>query len=90
VKKSIPFRFLRQALCLLLVFAGACGFSAVLRAQVTSGTIFGSVQDSTGAMIPNATITATEPSKGIVRYGTASSSGTFSLPIYPQVPIPSK
>src|SRR6185437_1139028 len=55
----------------------------VLRAQVTSGTIFGSVQDSTGAMIPNATITATEPSKGIVRYGTARSSGTLSLPKLP-------
>jgi hypothetical protein len=79
----MPFRFPRQALYLLLVFAGACGFSALLRAQVTSGTIFGSVQDSTGAMIPNATITATEPSKGIVRYGTASSSGTFSLPNLP-------
>ena len=83
MKKSMPFRFPRQALCLLLVFAGACGFSAVLRAQVTSGTIFGSVQDSTGAMIPSATITATEPSKGIIRYGTASSSGTFSLPNLP-------
>ena len=54
-----------------------------LRAQVTSGTIFGTVQDPSGAMIPNATITATEPSKGVIRTGTSSTTGTFSLPGLP-------
>jgi hypothetical protein len=56
---------------------------AHLGAQVTSGTIFGTVQDPTGALIPNASITATEPSKGVRRTGTASSGGTFSLPNLP-------
>jgi hypothetical protein len=50
---------------------------------VTSGTIFGSVQDPTGALIPTATITATDHSKGITRTGNASSAGTFSLPNLP-------
>jgi hypothetical protein len=69
--------------CLLLVLTAAFSLDSTLLAQVTSGTIFGSVQDPTGALIPTATITATDPSKGITRTGTASSSGSFSLPNLP-------
>ncbi len=72
-----------RALCLLLVLTAGAGFTPVLRAQVTSGSIFGSVQDATGALIPGATITATEPSKGVTRTTTASGTGTFSLPNLP-------
>jgi hypothetical protein len=49
-------------------------------AQVTSGTILGSVQDATGAAIPGATVTATAPAVGITRTVTSSGNGTFSLP----------
>ena len=52
-------------------------------AQVTSGSIFGAVQDPTGAVVPSAKITATEPTKGITRTTTSSSTGTFSLPNLP-------
>jgi hypothetical protein len=79
-------RWLRRAvrrLCLLLMFAAAGLMEPSLRAQVTSGTIFGSVEDSTGAMIPNAAITATQSSIGVTRKGTSSSTGTFSLPNLP-------
>jgi hypothetical protein len=51
-----------------------------MAAQVTSGTILGSVQDSTGAAIPGATVTATAPAVGITRTVTSNSNGTFSLP----------
>ncbi len=57
------------------------GFGAGrMSAQVTSGTILGSVQDTTGAAIPGATVTATAPAVGITRTVTTSGNGTFSLP----------
>lgn len=50
-----------------------------MSAQVTSGTILGSVQDSSGAVIPGAKITASASSVGVTRTVTASGNGTFSL-----------
>ncbi len=47
--------------------------------QVTSGTILGSIQDSTGAVIPDAQIVAASPSLGITRKAVSSGNGTFSL-----------
>lgn len=72
-----------RVLCQILILTAAFSLVPALRAQVTSGTIFGSVQDPTGALIPTATITATEVSKGVTRTGTASSTGSFSLPNLP-------
>ena len=60
----------------MLVFAG----SVPSAAQVTSGTILGSVQDTTGAAIPGATITAKAPAVGIRRTVTSAGNGTFVLP----------
>jgi hypothetical protein len=60
----------------MLVFGG----SVYTAAQVTSGTILGSVQDTTGAAIPGATVTATAPAVGIKRTVSSSGNGTFSLP----------
>jgi len=72
-----------RVFCLFLILTAAFSPVPALRAQVTSGTIFGSVQDPTGALIPTATIRATEASKGVTRGGTASSTGSFSLPNLP-------
>ncbi len=52
-------------------------------AQLTSGTILGSVQDSTGAVIPGATVVATAPNIGSTRTVKSGSNGTFSLPNLP-------
>lgn len=76
-------RVMDWRLFLFLILAAAWCMGTSARAQVTSGTIFGAVQDGTGAVIPNAAITATDPSKGISRTGTSSSAGTFSLPNLP-------
>jgi hypothetical protein len=57
--------------------------STTASAQVTSGSIFGSVQDPSGAVIPGATVTATATSIGITRKTTSSGNGTFSLPNLP-------
>ena len=57
----------------------AAVFSISAAAQVTSGTILGSVQDTTGALIPDATVTATAPTLGVTRTVKSGSNGTFSL-----------
>lgn len=59
------------------------GLPTATRAQVTSGTIFGSVEDPTGAFVPSAIITATDSNIGIVRTSTSSDAGTFALPNLP-------
>jgi hypothetical protein len=53
-------------------------------AQVTSGTISGTVKDPTGAVISGATVTISNPSNGLTRTVTTSDSGEFSAPgLYP-------
>src|SRR3981189_2904038 len=67
----------------LIAVAIAC-FTASLVAQVTSGTISGTVKDSSGAYIKGATVTIADPSNGITRTVTTSDSGEFSAPgLYP-------
>jgi hypothetical protein len=53
---------------------------APLRAQVTSGTISGRVQDVTGAVISGASVTVSNPSNGLTRQITTSDSGEFVAP----------
>jgi hypothetical protein len=48
--------------------------------QVTSGTIYGVVQDATGAVIPGATVVATNPQTGITRTTSSGEAGSFVLP----------
>jgi hypothetical protein len=66
-------RFLCVALCLLM----ACAGSVLLRAQSTFGTILGTVQDNTGAVIPAALITAHSLDQNEERTTTSGSSGDF-------------
>jgi hypothetical protein len=61
--------------CMALLLAAA----APMIAQVTSGTILGSVQDTSGALIPGAKVTAVATGIGVTRTVTSSSNGTFSL-----------
>ena len=50
---------------------------ASLVAQTTSGTIFGSAKDSTGAVIRNATITMTNSTIGVSRMAKTNDTGDF-------------
>ncbi|MGB9433657.1 MAG: carboxypeptidase regulatory-like domain-containing protein, partial [Candidatus Acidiferrum sp.] len=58
---------------LLLVFAGAA------IAQVDTGSISGSVHDSSGAVVPGAKITAQNLATGVVRTVETGSSGQYTL-----------
>jgi hypothetical protein len=59
------------AVCLMVPAASAFG-------QAVYGSIFGTVTDSTGAVIPNATITVTDVGKGTSVTLTSNGSGEFT------------
>lgn len=52
-------------------------------AQAVSGTLVGTVQDASGAIIADAQVSATETSTNVVRGTITNSSGNFSLPDMP-------
>ena len=54
-----------------------CGIS---QAQVTTGTILGTVSDSTGAVLPGATITIRNVETGISRVATTDGAGRYRAP----------
>lgn len=60
-----------------------CLSCSPLLAQVTSGTIFGSVKDPSGAVVPNASITVRAADIGVTRTTTSSASGDFVVPNLP-------
>jgi len=70
-----------RSLLLVTILALIC---APVIAQVTSGTIFGTVKDASGAIIKGATVTITDPATGVTRVLTSSDAGDFAAPgLYP-------
>lgn len=69
-----PARVASSALFLIAVTCFLCGG---LLAQVTSGSMSGSVKDSSGAYIPGATVTVISGSIGVTRTVTTNESGGF-------------
>jgi carboxypeptidase family protein len=61
-----------------LVFAG---YPTALRAQTTSASVTGSVQDSQGGVLPGVTVTLTSRTQGNVLTAVTDSGGRFVLPI---------
>ncbi|RIJ93485.1 MAG: hypothetical protein DCC44_06810 [Acidobacteria bacterium] len=62
----------------LFTAIGILCLSGIIAAQEITGSIVGSVSDSNGAAVPNATVTVTLPSQGdrVVRTVTTTSAGT--------------
>jgi hypothetical protein len=61
-----------------LVFAA---YPTVLRAQTTSASVSGSVQDSQGGVLPGVTVTMTSRTQGNVLTGVTDGGGRFVFPI---------
>lgn len=66
-----------------LLFLLAMAMAGPLTAQITSGTIFGSVKDPSGAVIPKAGVTLVNPAIGITRTAQTDSTGGFAVPDLP-------
>src|SRR5208283_3810028 len=64
---------------LVLVLSALLCFSGILSAQVDTGTITGRVVDTTGAAIPNATVTVTGTLTGTKGSTTSNVDGDFAL-----------
>jgi hypothetical protein len=69
------FRSLRRAPLLLAVFS----IASCLYAQVDTGTISGTVRDSTGAVIDGAKVTVTNEETSFKREGVTSESGNYTF-----------
>lgn len=73
--KLFDFRGLITAVSAILILA--CGIS--VRAQVTTGTVRGVVTDQTGAVVPGATITITDPTKKSSQSVQSGSQGEYQF-----------
>src|SRR6266545_7581148 len=70
----------RRLVVAILVSAAAALPAVPVSAQVTTGTILGTVKDNTGAVVTGATVTVTETGKGTSSTYTTDSSGSYTAP----------
>src|SRR5437870_10122174 len=70
----------RMTMCLLGTTLGTLLFSFALFAQVIFGRILGSVKDSTGAVIPGATVSIIDKERGLARTLTTDEAGQYNAP----------
>jgi uncharacterized surface anchored protein len=70
---------LAMAGAILLLVAGACD----LKAQVASGSILGTANDTSGAVVASANITCTSAETGVVRKATTDSTGAYLFAALP-------
>ena len=76
--RATSVQFCSNFLAIMLVLAGLAG--GVARAQLSGrGEIKGTVKDPTGAVVTNATVTATEVSTGVSTVRTTNSSGIYDI-----------
>ncbi len=73
--RDMRFRLQWLGILFFAVFALATNAAA----QYGTANIVGTVTDSSGAVIPNARVTVTEPSKGFVRNLVTDASGSFAV-----------
>ena len=73
-------RVFRTALVLAVLACASFLLPVKSSAQAIYGSIFGTVSDKSGAVIPNATITVTDESKGTVVTVQSNGSGDYSVP----------
>ncbi len=75
-------RSLSKVMCFLVLLS----FGVMLGTawpQGAVGTLNGTIQDQTGAVVPGATVTATDIATGVATKTTTTSSGAYTLPYLP-------
>ncbi|MDQ1522586.1 MAG: hypothetical protein QOE47_510, partial [Pyrinomonadaceae bacterium] len=76
--------FLRRSACalMLMVFCFALGVgTATAQSEASTGQIAGVITDSTGAAVPNATVTVVNKDTGLTRTATTSDDGNYTIPL---------
>jgi hypothetical protein len=74
--KSILSNAIRLLICLVIYV----GFSAETAAQVTTGTIFGTVRDKSGSIVAGAQVIITETTKGTSQPYVTDEEGSYNAP----------
>ncbi|HLH02982.1 MAG TPA: TonB-dependent receptor [Bryobacteraceae bacterium] len=64
---------------LRLMLPALLAFTSVLRGQVDTGTILGTVRDPSGGVVANATVTATNEGTGTTQTSTTSENGQYTF-----------
>lgn len=72
-------RFSRLVIAMAIVVLSASFTCPGARAQSNAATLTGTVTDSTGAVIPKATVTVADEASGVVRTATSDGAGFFSF-----------
>ena len=67
----------RTLLVSCLVALGLCSGTAF--SQTTNASLSGTVTDSSGAVIPNALVTATDNVTGVITTGTTNGEGFYNI-----------
>src|SRR2546428_7090450 len=70
----------RMTSCLFSITLAVLLFSLPLFAQGNFGRILGSVKDSTGAVIPGATVSIIDKDRGLARTLTTEEAGLYKAP----------
>src|SRR2546427_10136142 len=71
----------RRVLALLSFALTICLlFSSQVRAQVAGATLSGTINDPSGAVVPNAQVSARNTATGVTRAATTDSAGFYSIP----------
>jgi hypothetical protein len=79
-ERTSPMRKLRL-LCILTLLA--CLAAGIGWSQAVNATLLGTVTDTSGAVVPNAKVTATETGTNVSRTGQTNESGNFVFPDLP-------
>ena len=68
---------------MILLLLAPFTFVSNLRAQIAQGAIVGSVTDPSGAVVPGASVSATNVATGVVSRTTTTSVGYYDFPVLP-------
>lgn len=79
MRRNFCIRSVSLIFCSVLLLA----FGLAVSGQTVSGTLRGTVSDATGAVIPNATITARNTETGLERTVVSSDEGVYNIPFLP-------
>jgi len=75
---------MRRKLMMFVMMGLLLGFAGAAVAQQVTGSISGTVKDSSGAVVPNATVTITDTGRNLVaRTVTTDTNGDYSAPLLP-------
>lgn len=72
-------KFPKHGIRVILVVGGMLSVTFILRAQSTTGSVYGAVSDPTGASIPAATVTVKDVHTGVTQSTTTNGSGEYTF-----------